>query len=96
MKFLRLTIFMAHSMHIINMYSNINFRKISATVYEIFKKRKTGSSKMSNEYIYIQKQRKQNAEKIDDYWSCFYSYFTNANIHNWGPLMESFGSSPFA
>ena len=46
MKFLRLTIFMAHSMHIINMYPNI--RKISATVYKIFKKRKTGSSEMSN------------------------------------------------
>ena len=35
-------------MHIINMYPNIyTIRKISATVYEIFNKRKTGSSEMS-------------------------------------------------
>ena len=47
MKFVRLTIFMTHSLHIINMYSNIKYKKVSATVYEIFNKIKTGSSEMS-------------------------------------------------
>ena len=48
MKFLRLTIFMTGSVHIINMYSNTNIRKTSDTVNEIFNKIKNGSSEMSN------------------------------------------------
>ena len=48
MKFLRFTIFMARSMHIIIMYPNIKYWDKSANVYEIFNKRKTGSSEMSN------------------------------------------------
>ena len=51
MKFLRLTIFMAHSMHIINLYPNIKYKENifnRLSVYEIFKKRKNGSSEMSN------------------------------------------------
>ena len=35
-------------MHIINMYSNLKYKEICATVFEIFNQIKTGRSGMSN------------------------------------------------